>query len=243
MDLKNKTILVTGASSGIGRATAILCASAGAKVYLLARNSKRLLDTFSVLDGKGHQTIAVDLTHENELEKVIDNIEKLDGVVHCAGTLTSCLGKNAKDSIYKPLFEANVFSCFLLNGLLLRKKYLKRGASIVFVSSASANHVTEIGNAFYAASKGALTSFAKGMALELAPRKIRVNIVSPGMVITPLIKKFDVSEEDLVLDEQKYPLGYGKPEDVANVITFLLTDAAHWITGTDILIDGGRSLI
>ncbi len=240
--LLGKTILVTGASSGIGRATAVVCSRQGGKLIITGRNADRLHQTLNLLSGEGHFSVKCDLIMESDIESLVNHIEKLDGIVYCAGTQQTCITKMLNKEVIQNLMETNYLSTALLNAALLSNKKISKGASLVLVSSAAALHVSEIGNAAYSASKGALSSFGRVLAAELAPRKIRVNMVAPAMVKTAIMEKFDVSEEEFIENEKQYPLGYGEPEDVANAIVFLLSDAARWITGTEFLLDGGLTL-
>lgn len=240
--LINKTILITGASSGIGRATSIICSQMGAKLIITGRNETRLQETFKMLYGNGHRSYICDLTHQEQITQLADSIDVLNGIVYCAGTQETCISKMITERIIRHLIDTNFTSVSLLNASILSKKKIAKGASVVLVSSAAANHVSEIGNAAYSASKGALSAFGRVLAMELAPRKIRVNMVSPAMVRTTMMNKFDVSQEQFIEDEKRYPLGYGEPSDVANTIAFLLSDASKWITGIELLIDGGLTL-
>ncbi len=240
--LEGKTILITGASSGIGRATAIACSHHGGRLILTGRNELRLTETLAMLSGEGHETIVCDLTSDEDVKTLVGKLSKLDGIVHCAGTQQTCITKMLDKATLKRLMDTNFFSAAVLNAALMKAKLLVKGASVVFVSSAAASRVAEVGNAAYSASKGALTAYSRVLAAELAPRNIRVNTISPGMVRTALMDKFDVTEEEFLENEKQYPLGYGKPEDVAYAIVFLLSDASRWITGTDLLMDGGLTL-
>lgn len=240
--LEGKTILITGASSGIGRATAIACSHHGGRLILTGRNELRLTETLAMLAGEGHETIVCDLTSDEDVKTLVGKLSKLDGIVHCAGTQQTCIAKMLDKATLKRLMDTNFFSAAVLNAALMKAKLLVKGASVVFVSSAAASRVAEVGNAAYSASKGALTAYSRVLAAELAPRNIRVNTISPGMVRTALMDKFDVTEEEFLENEKQYPLGYGKPEDVAYAIVFLLSDASRWITGTDLLMDGGLTL-
>lgn len=240
--LDGKTILVTGASSGIGRATAIACALQGGRLIITGRNEERLHQTLNQLSSEGHTAVICDLNREADIETLVDSIDKLDGIVYCAGTQQTCITKMLNKELLQKLLDTNYLSTVLLNAALLNKKKINQGASIVIVSSAAASHVSEIGNAAYSASKGALSAFGRVLATELAFRKVRVNMVAPAMVKTAIMQKFDVTEEEFQENEKQYPLGYGEPEDVANAIVFLLSDAARWITGTEILLDGGLTL-
>lgn len=239
--LEGKHILITGASSGIGKATATLCAELGATLTISGRNKVRLNETLSLLKGDGHSCVDCDLSNYDDVATKIPLINKLDGVVYCAGTLRNCVAKDVTQDIVNEVFSVNFNAIIHLNTLLFESKKINKGASIVFVSSVATSYA-EVGNAVYSASKGALTSFSRVLALESAKRKIRVNTVSPAMVRTPLLEKFDVSAEQFAEDEKKYPLGYSAPEDIAPSIAFLLSDAAAKITGADIKIDGGVTL-
>ena len=241
-DLSGKHLLITGASSGIGRATAVLCAALGAKLTINGRNTDRLNQTLQSLDGEGHSVMCCDLTDYDKTAELVKNIEKLDGAVFCTGTQKTCVAKCLDRETVNSLFETNFTATVNLNTLLFENKKINKGASLVFISSIAALGYAEVGNAAYGATKGALTAFAKVLALENVKRKIRVNTVSPAMVRTPLLEKFDVSEEQFAENEKKYPLGYGNPEDVAAAVAFLLSDGAKWITGTDLKLDGGLTL-
>jgi len=240
--LEGKSVLVTGASSGIGRATAIACSQHGAKVFVTGRNEARLAETLSMLAGEGHEAIVCELTSDKDVKALVGELPKLDGIVHCAGTQQTCITKMLDKAKLQGLMDTNFFSAAVLNATLMKAKLLSKGASVVFVSSAAASRVAEVGNAAYSASKGALSAYSRVLAAELAPRNIRVNTVAPGMVRTALMEKFDVTEEEFLENEKQYPLGYGKPDDVAYAIVFLLADASRWITGTELLMDGGLTL-
>ena len=240
--LQQKRVLITGASSGIGRATAIECSRMGAELIITGRNEERLNETMKLLEGQGHIQIALDLNDADALDRFVAEIPKLDGVVYCAGTQRTCPVKLLQREIVDEVFEINFFSIVHLNTAVLDKKKINKGASVVFVSSIAAGVVAETGNSVYSASKGAISSFAKVLALELSFRKIRVNCVMPGMVKTPLLTKFSIDSDEFAKDEKRYPLGYGEPSDVAYAIVYLLSDAARWVTGTNILLDGGLTL-
>lgn len=241
-DLSGKHVLITGASSGIGRSIAVLSASLGATLSLIGRNEKRLNDTFSSLSGDGHIAICCDLTCAESVNNMVDSLPFLDGIVYCAGVQETCLTKNVDNQVLDKLMNTNFRSTVLLNSQILKKKKLKKNSSVVFISSVAALRCAEIGNAIYSSTKAAITSYARVLALELASRRIRVNIVSPGMVHTPLLDQFDMTAEQFRIDEHNYPLGYGNPEDVAYTVAFLLSDATKWMTGSDIVLDGGLTL-
>ena len=240
--LEDKTILITGASSGIGRATAIIATQMGAKVVLSGRNSERLHQTLSMIQGEGHVALLCDLTDNAQMTEMVDQLQKLDGVVYCAGTQETCITRMLTHEMVMRLMDTNFMSVASLNAMLLSKKKISKGASVVLVSSAAATRVAEAGNAAYSASKGALSAFGRVLAVELAPRGIRVNMVAPAMVKTAIMEKFDVSSEEFMEDEKRYLLGYGEPEDVANTIAFLLSDASKWMTGSELILDGGLTL-
>ena len=239
--LQGKTILVTGASSGIGACTAIECAKAGAKVLITGRNVDRLNDTLSIMEGNGHVALPFDLCNTDNLESFVDELPVLDGISFCAGITKSVPVKNMKDVDIENIFNTNILSLMRLTKLLLKGKKLAGGASVVFISSIATSYAA-MGNAIYAASKGAVNSFAKVLALELAPRKIRVNCIQPGIVQTNMLSD-SFSKEQFSQEAAKYPLGFGEPSDIANGIIFFLSDASKWSTGSILNIDGGVTLL
>jgi len=237
--LEGKTILVTGASAGIGKAIAISCAGMGAKVCITARNQKRLEETMSQMEGEGHLLFIADLSLQEEIKTLVNGLPQLDGIIHCAGVgsriLCKSINKESIDYVFIPNFQAPV----LLQSALLSQKKVNKSASIVFIAS-RASESPSIGNAIYSASKGAIISYAKCLGLELAPRLIRVNCICPAMVWTDLIIQDGTSKEDLEQAQLKYPLKrYGQPEDIANLCLYLLSDASSWMTGSCIDITGG----
>lgn len=236
--LRGKTILVTGASSGIGRQIAISCAGQGATVILTARREDALREGLSLLRGEGHRCICADLLKEEERFMLADSLPLLDGVVHCAGVgaRVPCkmIGKEHVDSVMEINFTAPV----LLQAVLLKKRIIKKGASLVFLASRAAQFPSW-GNAIYSASKGALISYARCLALELADRDIRVNCICPAMVWTDLISRQGV-EEEMREAEKQYPLKrFGRPEDIAPLAVYLLSDSSSWMTGSCLDISGG----
>lgn len=237
--LAGKQILVTGASSGIGRGIAIACSKMGASVIINGRNEQRLSETMSEMEGDENLSLAADLSNSISLVEMISRLPKLDGVVHCAGIGQRILCKQLQEQDLDTMMNVNVKAPVMLQTELLKQKKINRGASIVFISSIASDSPS-IGNAVYSASKGAIISYANCLALELAPRQIRVNCILPAMVWTDLIFKGGVTEEVLKEDEKKYPLKrYGKPEDIANLSIYLLSNAAAWMTGSSIKITGG----
>lgn len=237
--LESKTILVTGASAGIGREIAVLCAKMGAQVIINGRKRERLKETLELLEGDGHMVVAGDLTLPEERDALVEALPLLDGVVHCAGIGHRLLCKSIAESDVDLVMGINFKGPIMLQSSLLKKKRINKSASIVFITS-MASQSPSYGNALYSASKGALISYANCLGLELASRQIRVNCISPAMVRTELILRDGISEEQLLEDEKKYPLKrYGQPEDVAALAIYLLSDASSWMTGSDLKITGG----
>lgn len=239
--LKGKTILVTGASSGIGRGIAITCSKMGATVILTGRNEMKLNSSLALLEKGNHMIIATDLTDAESMVRMVNQLPALDGVVHCAGIGQRVLCKMATEQDICSVIDINFKAPVLLQTELLKQKKINKGASIVFIAS-MAIWSPSVGNAFYSASKGAIVSYANCLALELAPRNIRVNCISPAMVRTDLIYQEGVEEEQLIEDESKYPLKrYGQPEDIANLAVYMLSDASTWMTGSNVKISGGAN--
>lgn len=240
--LEGKTILVTGASSGIGRATAIECSKMGAKVVITARNEVRLKETLDALEGDGHQMICFDLSETDKIEEFVAQLPVLQGFVSNAGTNKMSPVIFIKKDDLNEVFKVNTFTPILLLRLLLKKKKLEKASSVVFTSSLSGIGTVGTGNGTYASSKGALSMFMKVAALELASKQIRVNAVCPGMVQTQMIQEGEVAEQ-LEKGLVDYPLGrYGEPNDIAYAIIYLLSNASSWVTGTNMIIDGGLTI-
>ncbi|MBL1233598.1 MAG: SDR family oxidoreductase [Flavobacteriales bacterium] len=241
--LHNKTILITGASSGIGREIAITLAKMGGQLVITGRNENRLKETFSILEGDGHKMLVADLTDENQIETISSEIPKLDGVVLNAGVSDPFPIKYITSKKIEQTFSTNFNATVLLIASLLRKKTIKNEASIVFISSISANFPSK-GGAMYGSSKAAIENFSKVLALELSHQRIRSNCIAPGMVKTKIYDDVEkvISKEAMDKHIEQYPLGVGFPEDVANSVVFLLSNASRWITGTSIVIDGGYTL-
>lgn len=245
--LEGKTILVTGASSGIGKATAIECAKMGARVILSARNVERLEQTKSELDyqNNGHEIVIADLTNQDELESLVKSAPLLDGVVLSSGRTGNALPiKFDKREKINPVFEANFFAPFELMRSLYKAKKLKDGSSVVTIASIGGIKAFATGNGDYGAAKAALNSIMKFAAKEFAAKGIRVNCICPGMIQTPMVDSCEFSEEQLKADIATYPLKrYGKPEEVAYGAVYLLSDATVWVTGTELYIDGGVTVL
>lgn len=246
-NLNNKNIIVTGASSGIGRQCAITFSQLGANVILIARNEERLKDTHNRLKKGNHLIISQDIIEYDKLENTINTVTekkgKISGFVHSAGTEMTLPLRSMTSSYYENMFAINVISGFELARIISKKKYLEEnGASFVFISSVM-GMLGQAGKVGYCSSKGALISGAKAMALELVSKNIRVNCILPGVVETEMSNKMfqglSVESKREIID--MHPLGLGKPTDVAYVCVFLLSDAARWITGINLIVDGGYS--
>ncbi len=241
--LSGKTILVTGASSGIGRAIAVECSRMGATVILTARNAERLEKTLSMLEGTGHAVVAADLTEENDRKHLIESLPVLDGVVQNAGVFNTVLTKNIQQKDLDYVLPPNLYAPILLQKELVKHKLLAKGSSVVFMSSIASLRPF-IGNAIYTISKAGITGYAKVLALELAPKNIRVNCICPGIVRTDLTENSVFSTEEYKAEEMKYLLKrYGKPEEIAYMAVYLLSDASAWVTGTTMEVSGGINLI
>ena len=241
--LEGKAILITGASSGIGRACAIECSLLGANVIITGRNEERLNETFNSLSGKGHLKMTCDLSLDEELDRLVAFAPQLNGVVINAGIGKLAPVKNIKRIDLENVLQTNTVSSILLLQKLLKAKKIGKDASVVFTSSMSALGETATGNGIYTASKGAISSFIKVAALELAPRNIRVNAVCPGEVNTTMISGNDLMTGNLDSGLSRYPLGrYGNPCDIAWAMIYLLSNASSWVTGTNLIVDGGLAI-
>lgn len=244
--LNGKLVLITGASSGIGRQCAISCSTMGASVVLLGRDIVRLGETLSLMENIGKHLIRnVDLIEyekvEEEVQKIVYEKGRISGLINCAGISTTLPLSAVTPQKMEHFFGTNVIGAVNLTRLVIRASHFSdTGGSIVFISSVM-GVVGENGKTLYSMTKGALISAAKSMSIELATRKIRVNCISPGVVETPMSKNavYSRNEESLNLIKSLHPIGLGQPEDVANTCVFLLSDAARWITGTNLIVDGG----
>lgn len=235
--LHGKTVLITGASSGIGRQVAISCARMGATIVGTGRDPGRLNDLLQSLDGEGHRIIAADLTVPEGIDAVTANLGSIDGVVHSAGVQRHYPVKMLSEKALRGVLDINFVAPVMLTQRLLYRNALALGGSIVFVSSSSANSGTP-GVGPYSASKAALHGLMRCLALEQAKRRIRVNCLVPSAVETPL---WDPAQ--LEAQRERHPLGLGTPDDVANAAIYLLSDASRWITGTELVMDGGIVLV
>ena len=242
--LEGKTILVTGASSGIGRAIAIESSKMGANVIITGRNEERLKKTYYLLKGSGHGLIVADLSVKEDIERLHKELPVIDGLVNCAGLTKVAPFSFATRDSFEEVMNVNFFAPTELTRLMVKTKKIRKGASIVFISSVSGVYCSAVASAIYSSSKGAVNGLVKGVALDLAPKGIRVNSVNPGMIDTDIFTGSAITDEQLKTDMLRYPLGrYGKPEEVAYAVIYLLSDAATWITGSNLLIDGGYTLL
>lgn len=238
--LLGKTILVTGASSGIGKETAISCSKMGAKVIITARNQERLQNTFELLEGEHNQQIIADLTNEDDINSLVATVDKIDGVVLCAGKGKTLPVLFSNRNEFDDIFNVNFFSPIELLRLLIKNKCMNKHSSVVIISSIAGLGRRTPGNAIYGSSKVALNAIVQYCALEFGSKKIRVNCICPGMVETPFINLDAITQEQIDNDKSQYPLKrYGQPVDIANGVIYLLSDASSWVTGQSLVIDGG----
>lgn len=241
--LGESTILITGASSGIGAQLAVQCSQLGAKVIIIGRDENRLNVVFSQLMGSGHTKIVFDLSNLDMIEKFVEQLPMIDGCVFNAGINRLKPIQFLTMSDLNEIFSINTFSPILLLKSLLKSKKIKNNSSIVFTSSIAGYNCSAIGAGLYSSSKSAINGFIKAAALELAPKNIRVNSVNPAIVETNIFNESAVTSENLSDEVLKYPLKrLGRSKDIANSIIFLLSDSSSWITGTNLLIDGGLNL-
>lgn len=244
--LEGKTILVTGASSGLGRGIAVECSKMGAKLVLNGRNVERLQETFSLLEGQGHSQIIADLSKQDEIEKLVSEVPLLNGYVHSAGIPKICAVKFIDRYTIEDIMNVNTIAPIILTSLLIKKKKIQKKSSIVYIASISGVCVANIGEAPYSATKGALSGFTKTAALELAAQGTRVNTICPALVPTNILKLSNTVFSEEQLKETmygRYPLKrVGTPEDIANGAIYLLSDASTWVTGINLVIDGGYTL-
>lgn len=244
--LNGKKILVTGASSGIGKGIAISCAQMGATLILNGRNEARLQETLQMLEGDGHSIIVADLATQEGIDHLADALPEIQGWVNSAGIPKVSPIKYFTREDVEEILNVNAVSSMLLLSKLLKKKKLKRGASVVFISAVTGAFVGSKGDTSYCASKGAVNGFMKGSALELAPQGIRVNSINPGLVPTNILNlanELAGEEHHTEIMMERYPLNrLGTPEDIGNGAVYLLSDASAWVTGTNLVIDGGYLL-
>lgn len=246
--LANKTLLITGASSGIGRQCAILCSQMGATVIGLGRDKDRLSETQGLLEEPDrHLFISIDLLDHETLEEAIKEAVaqkgRIHGMINSAGISTTLPLRMMKPDKIETFLQTNVAAAINLARVLTKPAHMaEEGGSLVFITSVMAT-VGESGKSLYALTKGAVLAAAKSLAIELAPKNIRVNCVSPGVVVSPMSQKSFYSQGEETLNHIKslHPLGLGTPEDVAAACVYLLSDAARWVTGSNLVVDGGYS--
>ena len=245
ISLLNKKILITGASSGIGKATAILFSNLGAEVIVTARNKENLEGTFSKLKTNSeHQQICADLTSLEDIKKIVSSINSIDGFVHCCGKVLPVPVKFIKEEQLLDIMNVNYFSAVNTVSELLKQKKINNNSSIAFISSVSTLHAY-FGGAPYISSKAALEGYAKTLALELVPKKIRVNVLQPALVNTAIFESTidaAINDEEMKKLVSKYPLGIGESEDVAMAFAYFISDASKWVTGYCLKMDVGLTL-
>jgi NAD(P)-dependent dehydrogenase (short-subunit alcohol dehydrogenase family) len=242
--LEGKQILVIGASSGIGREIAIECSKMGAIMIIASRNIKKMNDTIIQMDGGEHQCIEADITKQTDIENIVDSVPVVDGMLIASGASLSSPIPFCTRERFNQIYDLNFFAYTELTRLMYKKKKMRQGGSIVFISSVASGFKIVPGNSVYGTAKAALDAFKKYCALEFAARKIRVNTINPGMVNTPLTASGIITDDDLQKDMEKYPLKrYGEPEDIAPAAIYLLSDASKWMTGQSLIVDGGISII
>ena len=243
--LENKTVLITGASSGIGRHCCVACSRMSARVVLVARDESRLQETLQLMNpDKNHIIVTCDLNDSDNIERVVRRVYEIvgaiDGFVHAAGIEKTLPIKLLKTEDYSAVYKTNALSAFEFIRFYSNKKYFRNKGHIVLISSIT-SVIGRRGVAAYAASKGALISAVRAMALEFAPKGICINCISPGTILTPLMNNYlsTLTEQEYNNRVSGFPLGLGESDDVANACVFLLSDASRWITGTNLIVDGG----
>ena len=245
--LENKTVLITGAGGGIGRASAITCAQIGATVVITDINAETLNETLALLSiehNQNHQQIVADLCKQEAIDELLRVCPNVDGLVLCAGISKILPIQFLNEVDFGKIMDINAFAPIYLTQKVYKKKKINKGGSIVFVESISGVKMVSMGGVMYAVSKNALDAFMRNAALEFAARNIRSNSVNPSRVNTNLIKNSSYSEEDVEKDMKTYPLKrYAEPEEIANCIVFLLSDASSYVTGHALIVDGGKTLM
>lgn len=240
LNLTGKTVLVTGASSGIGRQTAIDISLTGGTVIIAGRDLNRLQETFAALAPGKHELLQFDLLEHNKIQEIVAALPVLNGVVHSAGITGHLPARFISNDDINQYFNLNYSAPVLLTSALLRKKKLAEKASIVFLSSIATRY-PYFGGALYAGSKAAIEAYSKVLAVEVASKGIRSNCISPSFVNTPMVEEAGktISNEVLEKFEKMMPLGFGEPADVSNAILYLLSDTSKWVTGTNLVLGGG----
>ncbi|WP_293776325.1 SDR family oxidoreductase [uncultured Oxalicibacterium sp.] len=239
--LQGKRILVTGASSGIGRQIALTCAELGAELVITGRDHVRLRATFDSLTGTGHQLVQADLDQQEEIEHLIAEANTLNGIAHAAGFSKLVPFRLMNRAHLDSMFSSNTFAPMLLTRGLLAKKKIASGGSIIFIASV-ASHIGPMASTAYAASKSALLGMVRSLGQEVAKQGIRANCIAPGYVRTPLLDGLQGSGGNMDNLFELTPLGMGEPEDIANTAAFFLADASRWITRNYFVVDGGLTI-
>lgn len=240
--LEGKTVLVTGASSGIGKTIAQVCSVCGAKLIINGRNEERLQETYSLIGGEPHQQVVADLTDYERIAAIVKELPTIEGLVLCAGIGQTLPVQNVKADKTEQVFKTNSIAPITLIQNLIKSKKINNGGSIILISSV-ASRKPYYGNAVYSASKAAVNGYTRVAAMELAKRNIRVNCIEPGLIMTDIVTEAGFDEVQLAEFKRNMPLGFGSPKDVASGCVYLLSDAARWVTGTSLIIDGGQNLI
>lgn len=241
--LNGKNILITGASSGIGKATAIECSKMGATLFITGRNEKRLLETYDSLQGENHKYFIADISSKEGISSLLNKLTALDGIVLAAGFVEMWPTMFATDERIEKIFRTNLYSPIEIIRSVIKMKLFKKGMSVVAIDSIAGTYDFSSGNCIYGAGKAALSSFLKYFVIEHSSKNIRINTISPGLILTPMHTDGVVDDEQLDKMVQKVPLKrWGLPEDIAYAAIYLLSDAASYLTGSDIKIDGGVSL-
>ena len=242
--LHGKTILVTGASSGIGKAIAIECSKMGATMIITGRNMERLEETWLQLEGSNHLQVACDLYEDQGIETLLSQLPIINGIVHCAGLIKNIPFQFATRKNFDEVMNVNFYAPAEISRNALKAKKLAKNCSIVFISSISGVFCSAVASTIYSASKGAVNGLVKGLALDLAPQGIRVNCVNPGVIETNIFDAGAITAEQHEEDKKRYPLKrFGQPHEVAHAVIYLLSDASSWVTGSNLLIDGGYTLL
>ncbi len=240
-DLTEKTILVTGASSGLGQQCAITISKHGGRLIITGRNKDKLQHTFDLLQGDGHKMIPTDLTKKEEVQELVEQLPGLNGVIYSTGISDLSPARFITEESIEKTFSISFDASVLLTGkLLAKKKLIKGNCSLLFISSISTRYPF-VGGAMYISAKAALEGYARVLALELAPRRIRSNCIAPAFVRTPMLDGTaeNYSQEAVKKIEDQQILGLGEPEDVANTAVFYMSDASKWITATNLILGGG----
>ena len=242
-NLDNKTIFITGSSSGIGKSIALSCSKMGANIILTGRNVSRLEATYNELQtNPNNYFLVADLKDHSDIEELVDKLPPLDGLVLNAGIVKTVPVSFIKKEHINEVFDVNFTSSVLLIQKLLKKRKIKKGGSICFISSVASSYVN-IGNSLYSASKGAVNSFTKAAALELSSKQIRVNAILPGFIETGILENSKIDQASIKEHLKNYPMGrFGQPDDIANGVIYLMSDASQWTTGSLMTIDGGYSI-